>query len=396
MRRIEVYWPKLDALDAHEYGGPVAISCALIWAALYFRKYTLAFLFSLPLIYYFAKSAVLEIRNIRNILQWSRGFDTYASLLRLLKQLKDDPQRYILFYSDYKLHRSPSVSRRLALYYDKKDDEMIAVHPTQRWVLKLSEALGIQVQPCASWGWSKTIITALADGALVVAWDQRRDDCCTADEHELTDQEAAVDRTREAALRVYLDQMAEFLLEKKLRTTDREDVRNDAQSHTLTTLPKLDGYRKGYLLRFVYETGLINKDSAVLQLSGADLSEAKLSWANLGGADLSGANLSSADLWNARLEDANMGGADLRQANLSYARLHNADLHRANLQQANLRSARMRGANLNDANLHEANLERANLDLADLRGATVTDEQLAEAWRLKETTMPDGSRWAGE
>lgn len=292
---------------------------------------------------------------------------------------------------------------------------MIAVHPPRKKVLEFSKDLVIQIQPCASGGWSKTIITVLADGALVVAWDQRRDDFCTADEDEPTEQEVAVDRAREAALRDYLNQMAEFLLEKKLRTTDREDVRNDAQSYTLATLPELDGFRKGYLLRFVYETGLINKDSAILQLSGADLSETNLSWANLCGADLSGTNLSSACLWDARLDDADLSGtdlrqanltanmryadlsdADLRQANLYVARLYKANLRRANLEQANLRSAWMRGANLNETNLHEANLERANLDLADLRGATVTNEQLAEARGLRETTMPDGARWAGE
>ncbi len=291
---------------------------------------------------------------------------------------------------------------------------MIAVHPPQKKVLEFSKDLGIQTQPCVYFGESKTIITTLADGALVVAWDQRREDCCRADEHEQTEQEVAVDRAREAALQAYLNQMAEFILEKKLRTTDREDVRNDAQFHTLTILPELDGDRKGYILRFVYVMGLINKDTPILQLSGADLSEANLSWANLCGADLSGANMSSACVCDARLDDANLGGtdlrqanltlahmrnsdlsgADLRQANLYLARLYKAELRRANLHQANLRSAWMHGANLSDANLDKANLERANLDLADLRGATVTSEQLAEARGLKDATMPDGTRWA--
>ncbi len=415
MRKFEVCWPVLDSVDVNEYACLTAISGVLILAAIYFRQYILIPLFLLPQIYIIAKSTVLERRNKLNILQWSRGFDTYASFHHLHNQLNDDPQRYVLFYSDYDV-RPSSVTYRLALYYDKKNDEMIAVHPPPKKVLEFSKDLGIQVQSCAHWGWSKTIITVIADGALVVAWDQRRDDSPTADEHEQTEQEVAVDRAREAALRVYLNQMAEFLLEKQLHTTDREDVRNDAQFHTLTTLPELDGDRKGYLLRFVYVMGLINKDTAILQLSGADLSEANLSWANLCGADLSGTNMSSACLRDASLEDANLGGidlrqanltlahmsksdlsgADLRQANLYLARLYKADLRRANLHQANLRSAWMRGANLIEANLDKANLERANLDLADLRGATVTNEQLAEARGLKDATMPDGTRWVGE
>lgn len=96
----------------------------------------------------------------------------------------------------------------------------------------------------------------------------------------------------------------------------------------LTRLKK--GECKGSVVRFLFESGLINKDRVVLDLSGADLS----------GADLSGADLSMAIL----------SGADLRRAILT-----------------------------------EANLEHATLE-----DAKVTEEQLAKCLSLEWATMPDG------
>jgi uncharacterized protein YjbI with pentapeptide repeats len=109
-------------------------------------------------------------------------------------------------------------------------------------------------------------------------------------------------------------------------------------------------------------------------LSGADLSDTNLRRADLSGANLSGANLFGADLADANLRGANLSNANLTDANLSYADLHNADLYRADLS----------GANLSYADLHNADLRRADLRGANLFGANMMGTNIGFAcWPLR-------------
>jgi integrase len=71
-------------------------------------------------------------------------------------------------------------------------------------------------------------------------------------------------------------------------------------------LPRFHGERKGRVVQFLYESGLIAKRRLVLNLRGADMSKANLSGAELRGADLSEAYLSRADLSGAFLNHANL------------------------------------------------------------------------------------------
>jgi len=64
-------------------------------------------------------------------------------------------------------------------------------------------------------------------------------------------------------------------------------------------LRRLDAERKGSVLQFLHESGLIVKDKHIIDLRGA----------NLGGANLFEAELSGADLRRADLLDADPEGA---------------------------------------------------------------------------------------
>jgi uncharacterized protein YjbI with pentapeptide repeats len=184
-----------------------------------------------------------------------------------------------------------------------------------------------------------------------------------------------------------------------------------ARARTLTVLPRLDDGRKGRVVQFLYECGLIAKGRPILALGGADLSKADLIEANLREADLSRVNLNRAMLMEAHLEgsdlkeaflmSANLYGASLRGADLSGTFLNNAVLWEANLVgaslndavlwEANLREADLSGANLSGAALMGADLRGADLSGVDLSGATGCSEaQLAADKSLKGATMPDG------
>ncbi len=198
------------------------------------------------------------------------------------------------------------------------------------------------------------------------------------------EREIAAQRLREAAFQTYLDRMTELLLEKGLRRSEGGDeVRDIARARTLAVLRGLDGEHKGILLRFLYETGLI-QSSPIIELKRADLSGAHLKKADLEQTGLKGANLSGADMEEANLEQTDLSGAVLIVANLSGANLSQADISRANLTEALLATAHLNEANLHQADLHGANLEGAemigvNLTGADLRGAILIVTNLIEA-----------------
>ena len=222
-----------------------------------------------------------------------------------------------------------------------------------------------------------------------------------------TEQEIALNNQHEATLQDYLDKISELLLEKHLRKSPIDDeVRTIARVRTLTVLRRIDGERKASVLRFLYESDLINKDKPIIHLEDADLSEADLIVANLSGADLSKAHLFKANLNSANLSHANLLEAGLAKACLFRANLLEANLHGASLLHTELRAANLHGADLSEADLSKANLTGvtlrgailrdttlldADLSGADLGGATIAPEELDKAKSLKGATMPDGT-----
>jgi uncharacterized protein YjbI with pentapeptide repeats len=203
------------------------------------------------------------------------------------------------------------------------------------------------------WDWLQLLIVPLmlAVGGFWLNQIQKSRDVRATEQRDKTEREIAADNQREAALQAYLDNMSELLLEKKLRDSAEEDeIRKIARVRTLTVLRRLDPIRKASVIQFLHESGLINKDKRIINLSGAGLSGADLSGAILSEAILSSANLWRADLWRADLSSANLWGANLSGADLW-------------------------GANLSDAAIG------------------VTFEELEkQVMSLKGATMPDGSK----
>ncbi len=251
-----------------------------------------------------------------------------------------------------------------------------------------------------------------------------------AEQHAQTELDIAQDNQREAALQEYINKMSELLLDRNLReSTEDAEIRIIARVRTLTVLRGLDAFRKANVLQFLHETGLIDKNKRIIDLSGADFSGAHLFGTELSGADLSGtrlfgANLSMANLFDANLSAANLMMADLSDANLNGAKLTSAPLLKADLTRATLKGAKLSGATLLEANLSMTNLSTANLSGAHLKGAYldqanlsgaylkgailsgavlleanlkgaigITNEELEkQAKSLKGATMPDGSK----
>src|SRR6266487_4240294 len=140
-----------------------------------------------------------------------------------------------------------------------------------------------------------------------------------------SEQEIASDNQREVALQEYIKGMSELLLHEKLLESQPEvEVRKIARVQTLTILRRLNGERKGIILRFLYDANLLDDIPPIIDLHHADLRGAHLAFADLHGADLSGADLSGANLDFANLEGADLDDTKLVDARLSLAYLKGA------------------------------------------------------------------------
>jgi uncharacterized protein YjbI with pentapeptide repeats len=147
-------------------------------------------------------------------------------------------------------------------------------------------------------------------------------------------------KAQEATLQSYLDKITELLI--KTPPLSKQSPGPDkvvARSRTLTALSTLNGERKGTVIRFLYESGLIGGETPVIDLNEANLREIVLKRADLHGVNLKRAKLSAAQLAETNLTDADLSDADLSQANLKGAILHGVQLPRANLTDAILTDA---------------------------------------------------------
>jgi hypothetical protein len=213
------------------------------------------------------------------------------------------------------------------------------------------------------WDWMELLFVpaVLAVGAYLFNLAARRSESRLADRREEYEEKLSKDRMHEESLQTYLDKMSDLLLKEGLRNSKRDDEGPAvAQARTLTTLRGLDGMRKGLVLRFLFESNLINKRNVIVDMADADLS--------------------GAILFEAILVNTNLIGTDLRKADLRRVNLIGANLTKADLRGANLQGANLRGANLIGANLTKADLRRADLYGADLNGVEY-DER---------TKFPDG------
>lgn len=244
------------------------------------------------------------------------------------------------------------------------------------------------------WDWMELLLLPLilVGGVLLLTLSRRQTESRRSEENASVEREIASDNQKEDAVQAYFDRMADLVLKEKLSKFSPEEVKTVARVRTLTVLRGLDSKRKGRVLMFLKDSGLIDRE-AVIDLCGADLSGVSAVFASLGRVNLGEANLSGADLQGTGLGKSYLGGANLRGANLTGANLAGADLFEANLSGADLSHARLNGANLNGADLRGCKLNEANLSDADLSGVNLSVGDLIRA-NLRGAKL-EGARLAG-
>jgi uncharacterized protein YjbI with pentapeptide repeats len=231
-------------------------------------------------------------------------------------------------------------------------------------------------------------------------------------EQQRTNAEDQVNQQRQTTLDQYFDSMSDLILNHSLATSGSASTTAIAIARTATAVRNLDGARKGILVRFLWEAGLILGPSPVLDLHNVDLDgadfqnsnlyQAALSQLGLTGANFNGAHLNGADLSGSELIQANLVDADLTCwtqpgtppgtqrvcTDLSGAYLMNADLTGANLTGADLAGAYLEGANLSGFayDLTGVSLEKAHYNTRPETVENAQGQQLA----TMPTIWPEG------
>jgi len=214
-----------------------------------------------------------------------------------------------------------------------------------------------------------------------------------AERRERADQRLQSDQSRSAILQRYLDDMSELILDRSLTSSrPRATVRALARTLTLTALRRLDGPRRGLVIRFLWDTGLIHDgnpvhlDHPVVNLKGADLRHADLRRATLVTDDPSreglperGPALDGVDLRHADFRDSNIDTATFAHANLESARFDGAHLDAVSFRRAYLAKASFRSAYITSkvgygsSEVHRTNFTEACIDHASFASVTMVD-----------------------
>ena len=122
------------------------------------------------------------------------------------------------------------------------------------------------VQSKTIWDWMDLLLLPLllAGGVLLWKRSQRDTEFQRAEQNATIEREIAADHQQEEALQAYFDRMADLLLKDKLSKFSADEVRNVARIRTLSVLRGLDARRKGLVLLFLKDAGLIADRLAIM------------------------------------------------------------------------------------------------------------------------------------
>lgn len=227
------------------------------------------------------------------------------------------------------------------------------------------------------WDWLQLLIVplVLAAGAYGINSAQTSRDRKHADERAVQQDRVAAEGRRDEALRAYLQQMSGLIANNDLPSDKHPSISALAATLTTTVLRQLDGERKGIVVQFVVDAGLMSKP--VLDLYRANMRGAKLDGAFLenvkfGGVDLRGADLHGAIIDSTDFSASNLQGVDLSDAG-PIADKKPADFGSTCLTGARFSRATLDGASFKDAEGRDVGFAKASLDDADFKNARLTE-----------------------
>lgn len=136
------------------------------------------------------------------------------------------------------------------------------------------------VQPAKTlWDWLQLLVIPvfLAGIAYLLSNAQTERDRRHQDQREREQRRIAATAAQEERLRGYLAHISGLILQHGLQRSGKgADVRDVARAATLTTVARLDGDRRGFAVRLLFEARLLEQADPKVNLTDADLSAAVL------------------------------------------------------------------------------------------------------------------------
>src|SRR5262249_8730898 len=128
-----------------------------------------------------------------------------------------------------------------------------------------------------AWDKAVVIIQAIAPLAIVVSIAGLRVGAKQFNEQQKATAAQTLDQQRQVTLSGYLDHMSTLVLQNNLtQSKTGAPVRAIAVALTDTATRNLDGARKGTLIRYLWQAGLINRPRPVIGLFLMDLNRTRL------------------------------------------------------------------------------------------------------------------------
>lgn len=218
------------------------------------------------------------------------------------------------------------------------------------------------------WDWLDLLLVPLflAFGAWYLSRSEKR-----------ADRRREADRFEHDNLSKYLELMTQLLIKEKIKDNNKAEVRSVGRTQTLRIIQVVSRQKKGQILQFLFESGLINKNP-IINLNGGNFNDSNLESITLIGAELRGVYFKNCSFQGAHLNSANFAGSNLSGSDMSGAFVNNTNFNFADFTSATIKNTDLTKCILIDADFTNA----------DLSGSVATSEQLKERTMEKAKEKP--------
>lgn len=207
------------------------------------------------------------------------------------------------------------------------------------------------------WDWLELIIIPISIGLFVWVFKEFEKE---------ENKRAELEKSRDATLDSFMKIMSELLIQNDLACNPDQKKIAIVRTRINMCLAQLDGYRKGLILQFLYESNLIDIEPK-LKLLGANFNNVVLNNIVLVNAEIRGAYFDNSYINSANLQGVVLNSCSFKNSDFTGSQMINADLGYTNLTNAKLKNMDLtkidfEGANLTSADLSESIIKQDQLD----------------------------------
>jgi uncharacterized protein YjbI with pentapeptide repeats len=229
------------------------------------------------------------------------------------------------------------------------------------------------------------IVPALiAVSVAYLSIQERKNELIQTEKNNALQRELTDIRLQEERIENYLQKMTDLLTEKSLNRSKAHDPsRVAARSLTGWILARIHHPRRGFILSFLYEAGLLTTHDPKIVAKNINLSQVYLPNTDLNNINLSGAILVKSNFMWSNLKNSNFSHALINESSF-----FETDFTNCNFKEANLSGAKMKLCNFTNVDFSNANLRGAVLSMANLTNAKISQEQIRQVKLLDGAILP--------